>query len=66
MPSHAVEPTPPRDRALDHDAVAETVVPSDFFDELLQDLDAPEPSPALRRAAERVHRGATIVGDLPR
>lgn len=32
----------------------ETVLPSEFFDELLAALDAPpKPSPALRRAARR-------------
>lgn len=37
----------------------ETVVPSDFFDELLSDLDAPGvPVPALARAARRARRNA--------
>ena len=35
----------------------ETVVPSDFFDQLLEDLDEDvEVAPALTRAAERVRR----------
>ena len=40
---------------MDHDAV--TVVPPEFFDRLLAALEeAPEPSPALARAAERAER----------
>jgi DNA-directed RNA polymerase specialized sigma24 family protein len=34
----------------------DTVVPSDFFDALLQDLDDTEIVPALTKAAGRVHR----------
>ena len=35
----------------------ETVVPAEFFDELLRDLDRPgEPNEALARAADRVKR----------
>jgi hypothetical protein len=38
----------------------ETVVPSDFFDQLLEDLDEDaEVAPALTRAAERVRRSPT-------
>lgn len=38
----------------------ETVVPSDFFDQLLEDLDEDlEPAPSLAKAAERVRRAAT-------
>ena len=37
-----------------------TVVPSEFFDELVQDLDEPEPAPALVRAGERIRRNRRI------
>lgn len=39
----------------------ETVVPAEFFDELLRDLDrSDEPVPALARAAERAKRARRI------
>jgi uncharacterized protein (DUF1778 family) len=37
-----------------------TMVPPDYFDQLLEALDEPEPAPALERAAQRIRRRPRI------
>jgi hypothetical protein len=44
-------------QAVHRKFASETVVPADFFDDLLEDLDSdPEVAPALARAAQRAQR----------
>ena len=38
------------------DDFSETIVPSDFFDQLIEDLDEPDPAPNLKKAAEHLRR----------
>jgi uncharacterized protein (DUF1778 family) len=42
-------------------ATTSTVVPADYFDEVLAALDATEPAPRLAKAARRAHRAPRIA-----
>jgi uncharacterized protein (DUF1778 family) len=42
-------------------AATSTIVPSDYFDELLAALDHPEPAPRLAAAADRAGRASRIA-----
>ena len=37
-----------------------TMVPPDYFDQLVEALDEPDPAPALERAAQRIRRRPRI------